>query len=288
MRQGQQNNRRGRHNNNNSNRRNNNSNSSKSQNMLTKSFDSNGPDVKIRGNAATVAEKYMSLAHDAISAGSRIKAENYFQHAEHYKRIVATATQQQAEQRAAHDAKQAEQRAAHEAKQAEQRAAHEARQAARAEQRETHANAEPIAADSQPDLEMAPENIIEDAPSMTNNNNMPVDILSNNEVIEVAAPPVIETPVTETPVIETPVTETEHKPKRPRPKRKPVAKKPVASTTPVNVDEAKNIDEAKPDLEPSEISEKPKKPVRKPRAKVRKPKDDSKTADDTVTENSDV
>ena len=51
------------------------------------SFDSNGPDVKVRGSAGQVAEKYLALARDALTSGDRIAAENYFQHAEHYYRL---------------------------------------------------------------------------------------------------------------------------------------------------------------------------------------------------------
>ncbi len=51
-------------------------------------FDSNGPDVRIRGNAWQVHEKYQALARDAMSAGDRVQAENYLQHAEHYLRII--------------------------------------------------------------------------------------------------------------------------------------------------------------------------------------------------------
>jgi hypothetical protein len=53
-------------------------------------FDSNGPDVRIRGTAHQVTEKYMILAKDANSAGDRILAESYLQHAEHYQRIIST------------------------------------------------------------------------------------------------------------------------------------------------------------------------------------------------------
>lgn len=53
------------------------------------SFDSNGPSVRIRGTAAQLQEKYLSLARDASSAGDRVMAENYFQHADHYYRILA-------------------------------------------------------------------------------------------------------------------------------------------------------------------------------------------------------
>ncbi len=53
-----------------------------------RAFESNGPDVKVRGPAAHIYEKYMQLARDANSAGDRIQAENYLQHAEHYFRVV--------------------------------------------------------------------------------------------------------------------------------------------------------------------------------------------------------
>ncbi len=52
------------------------------------SIDSNGPHVKVRGNANQICEKYLSLARDATTAGDRIMAENYFQHAEHYYRVI--------------------------------------------------------------------------------------------------------------------------------------------------------------------------------------------------------
>ena len=66
----------------------------KPQNPLSRNFESNGPDVKIRGNANHIAEKYSTLARDALSSGDRVMAENYFQHAEHYNRIVAAAQAQ--------------------------------------------------------------------------------------------------------------------------------------------------------------------------------------------------
>jgi hypothetical protein len=53
-----------------------------------RSFDSNGPDVKIRGTAAQIFDRYCQLARDANSSGDRIAAENYLQHAEHYYRIM--------------------------------------------------------------------------------------------------------------------------------------------------------------------------------------------------------
>ena len=56
--------------------------------MKNQTFDSNGPEVRVRGNAHQVLEKYLALARDAQAAGDRIAAENYFQHAEHYFRII--------------------------------------------------------------------------------------------------------------------------------------------------------------------------------------------------------
>ncbi|WDR04715.1 DUF4167 domain-containing protein [Devosia rhodophyticola] len=63
-------------------------------NPLSRNFESNGPDVKVRGNAAHIAEKYMQLARDAQSSGDSVMAENYLQHAEHYFRIVSAAQPQ--------------------------------------------------------------------------------------------------------------------------------------------------------------------------------------------------
>ncbi len=51
------------------------------------SIESNGPEMKVRGTAQQVHEKYLALARDAFSAGDRIAAEGYFQYAEHYHRI---------------------------------------------------------------------------------------------------------------------------------------------------------------------------------------------------------
>jgi hypothetical protein len=56
--------------------------------MRNQTYDSNGPDVRVRGNAHQVLEKYLALARDASSQGDRIAAENYYQHAEHYFRVI--------------------------------------------------------------------------------------------------------------------------------------------------------------------------------------------------------
>ncbi len=64
------------------------------QNPLSRMYESNGPDVKIRGTASHVAEKYLQLARDAQSSGDPVAAENYYQHAEHYFRLIASAQEQ--------------------------------------------------------------------------------------------------------------------------------------------------------------------------------------------------
>ena len=64
------------------------------QNPLSRMYESNGPDVKIRGTASHIAEKYLQLARDAQSSGDPIAAENYYQHAEHYFRLIAAAQEQ--------------------------------------------------------------------------------------------------------------------------------------------------------------------------------------------------
>jgi hypothetical protein len=66
----------------------------KSHNPMARVFESNGPDVKIRGNPSHIAEKYIQLARDAQASGDPIAAENYYQHAEHYFRVIASAQEQ--------------------------------------------------------------------------------------------------------------------------------------------------------------------------------------------------
>ena len=68
-----------------------------------RALDSNGPDVRIRGTATQIYDKYQALARDAASSGDRVKAESYLQHAEHYFRVIrsmqpAQAPNQQANQ----------------------------------------------------------------------------------------------------------------------------------------------------------------------------------------------
>lgn len=72
------------------NRNNNNNNGGRrnSHQPRTQVYDSNGPDVRIRGTAHQVAEKYLALAKESTAIGDHTVAENYFQHAEHYIRMI--------------------------------------------------------------------------------------------------------------------------------------------------------------------------------------------------------
>jgi hypothetical protein len=62
----------------------------KGNNQKTQVFDSNGPDVRIRGTAFQVSEKYVALAKDAQGAGDMVLYQSYLQHAEHYQRMINT------------------------------------------------------------------------------------------------------------------------------------------------------------------------------------------------------
>lgn len=86
-------------------------------------YESNGPDVRIRGSAQQILDKYLQYARDAHTSGDRVKAEALFQHAEHYARIVAVFEKQKEEariEREARDAAKAEERAQRDAERAEQ------------------------------------------------------------------------------------------------------------------------------------------------------------------------
>lgn len=101
MRQGQQQNRQR------SRGRNNNRNNNNNRNQLNRSMESNGPDVRIRGTAAHIAEKYTQLARDAQTSGDTVAAESYWQFAEHYNRLIAVAQAAQAEEQAKRDEERA-------------------------------------------------------------------------------------------------------------------------------------------------------------------------------------
>ena len=68
-------------------------------NSLNRVYESAGPEGKVRGTAQQIIDKYAALANDAMTAGDRITAEGFHQHAEHYQRIVSTAMAAEAEAR---------------------------------------------------------------------------------------------------------------------------------------------------------------------------------------------
>jgi hypothetical protein len=72
-------------------------------------FDSNGPDVRLRGTAQQLFEKYLQLGRDATGAGDRVMAESYFQHAEHYFRILNAINQAQQQRQQLHHQHQRQQ-----------------------------------------------------------------------------------------------------------------------------------------------------------------------------------
>ncbi|WP_342395141.1 DUF4167 domain-containing protein [Rhodoblastus sp. 17X3] len=72
-------------------------NSRRERSSLERSYESNGPDVKIHGGAQHVAERYLQLARDAHTGNDRVAAENYLQHAEHYFRLTVAALSERSE-----------------------------------------------------------------------------------------------------------------------------------------------------------------------------------------------
>lgn len=72
-------------------------------------YESNGPDVKVRGSPTQVLDRYQALSRDALASGDRVAAENYLQHAEHYQRIVNLHAERAAE-RAAEQQREREER----------------------------------------------------------------------------------------------------------------------------------------------------------------------------------
>ncbi len=64
----------------------------RNQSSRSRNYESSGPESKVRGNAQQVVEKYLQLARDASTVGDPVKAENYYQHAEHYYRVQAASS----------------------------------------------------------------------------------------------------------------------------------------------------------------------------------------------------
>ncbi|MDD9911321.1 MAG: DUF4167 domain-containing protein [Ahrensia sp.] len=97
--------------------RGNNNRNNNNRNQLNRSMESNGPDVRIRGTASHIAEKYTQMARDAQTSGDTVAAESYWQHAEHYNRLIAVAQAQQAEEQAKRDEERARRQEEHEKRQ---------------------------------------------------------------------------------------------------------------------------------------------------------------------------
>lgn len=87
-------------------------NNARRSNPSRQNFDSNGPGVRIRGNATQVYEKYIQLARDAQSSGDRVMAENMLQHAEHYYRILNEAQGDRSQQQQRQQQQQQQQQSA--------------------------------------------------------------------------------------------------------------------------------------------------------------------------------
>lgn len=92
-----------------------NNNGQRRVNPRIQNFDSNGPDVRIRGTAYQINEKYVALARDAAAAGDRVLAESYLQHAEHYQRFINEMTEEQQQYQAQQQAHQQAQHGQHNA-----------------------------------------------------------------------------------------------------------------------------------------------------------------------------
>jgi hypothetical protein len=59
----------------------------------SQTLDINGPNVKIRGSFHQIFERYVALAREASTNGDRVAAENLYQHAEHYFRVMNAASE---------------------------------------------------------------------------------------------------------------------------------------------------------------------------------------------------
>ncbi len=75
-------------------------------NIVSRVYESSGPEGKVRGNPQQIIDKYQALARDAYLAGDRVLAENHAQHAEHFIRLLSEATRELEARRATHMAQQ--------------------------------------------------------------------------------------------------------------------------------------------------------------------------------------
>lgn len=88
-------------------------------NIVNRVFESAGPEGKVRGTPQQIIEKYLTLSRDAQTAGDRIAAENFLQHAEHYIRLLAEAQREAAPRPEAGQQPQGQQHAPAQARDAE-------------------------------------------------------------------------------------------------------------------------------------------------------------------------
>ncbi len=75
-------------------------------NIVNRVFDSSGPESKVRGTPQQIIDKYTQLARDAQLSGDRVATENFYQHAEHYTRMLAEAQREQDQRREQHESQQ--------------------------------------------------------------------------------------------------------------------------------------------------------------------------------------
>lgn len=66
-------------------------------NVVNRVFDSSGPEGKVRGTPQQIIEKYLALARDAQLSNDRVAEQSFFQHAEHYTRLLGEAQREMAE-----------------------------------------------------------------------------------------------------------------------------------------------------------------------------------------------
>ncbi|NOX39961.1 MAG: DUF4167 domain-containing protein [Alphaproteobacteria bacterium] len=88
--------------------RNKNQNRRSSANVISRVFDSSGPEGKVRGTPQQIIDKYQMLSRDSQLSGDRVAAENFLQHSEHYTRLLNDATREQNQRREQHEAQQAQ------------------------------------------------------------------------------------------------------------------------------------------------------------------------------------
>lgn len=123
-------------------------------NIPNRVFDSSGPEGKVRGTPQQIIDKYQQLARDAQLSGDRVATENFFQHAEHYLRMLSAAQKEIDERREQQERENRERQAERDRERAERDAQRATRGAERAEQEKQQPAVEETTAGTgdQPDL----------------------------------------------------------------------------------------------------------------------------------------